>query len=141
MRLIFSKLNRNISLNIKPKDIIKNSFSVIQKRLKLIIGDQFSYDSNIDFDKPEDHVMEKIKSFPSKTAQNGLNFLTKEYENLIRTEVTPLHQSLFEIIYILILEKIPNENIADNLFNNLMPKYGVNSLSKSWKIFLKKFFF
>jgi hypothetical protein len=67
---------------------------------------------------------------PSKTALNGLNFVTKDEEkNLAMKESSDLHY-VFKLIYIILKEEIPESNIIHNLVYNIVPKLGEKSLSK-----------
>lgn len=71
---------------------------------------------------------------PSKTAQNSLNFLTKEDENnLYKLSNNEQIQNLFRLIYILLkedYESISPENLITNLSKNIFPKYNVENFSK-----------
>jgi hypothetical protein len=80
------------------------------------------------------------KLFPSKTAQNGLNFLTKENEKcFINNHSLPEVRNVIKVIYILLKEQYveieggESFNQVDNLVNNIMPKHKVESLSKCFK--------
>lgn len=79
---------------------------------------------------------------PSKTAQNGLNFITKEDEahlaSMYKDPSAEIHEdiiTIFKVIYILIKQKqdktVPHL-IIDNLINNIMPKYKIENLSKNF---------
>lgn len=72
---------------------------------------------------------------PSRTAQNGLNFITKEDEMLLCS--LPYDENnenifdMFRFIYILLNEEFSNfksEKIIPNLFNVIMPKYNSSNL-------------
>jgi hypothetical protein len=71
---------------------------------------------------------------PSKTAQNGLNFVTKDEEaNLCQKQQNEEILNVFKLIYIFINEdysNIPDDQLISNLTNNIYPKLGIESLSK-----------
>lgn len=71
---------------------------------------------------------------PSKTAQNSLNFLTKEDEiNLNKQCDLEQIQNLFKLIYILLnedYESISPQDLITNLITNVLSKYKVESISK-----------
>ena len=71
---------------------------------------------------------------PSKTAQNSLNFLTREDENNLQkyAQIEQV-QSIIKLIYILLnesFEDISIENLIPNLLTNLFQKYKVDNFSK-----------
>lgn len=71
---------------------------------------------------------------PSKTASNGLNFITKEEENnLIKKEQSNEVLNIFRCIYIIINENyegIPSNKIIENLLLNIFHKRKIENLSK-----------
>lgn len=70
---------------------------------------------------------------PSKTAQNSLNFITREDENnLSKYSNIEQVQSIIKLIYVLLNESykdIPIENLIPHLLINLFQKYKVENLS------------
>lgn len=71
-----------------------------------------------------------IQFIPSKKAQNGLNFVTKEEEKyLLRKEQTSEITNLFILILILLNEPIPtitsSKDFLNNFFTDIYPKYNV----------------
>ncbi len=72
---------------------------------------------------------------PSKTAQNGLTFVTKDEENnLCKKEQPEEILNVFKIIYTLINEKydeIPPQKLIENMIINILPKIKVDNLSKN----------
>jgi hypothetical protein len=68
---------------------------------------------------------------PSKTAQNGLNFITIQEENNLCTKDQPQEiVNIFKLIYIYLNETIPEEvNIFDYLMHTLLKKYKADNLS------------
>jgi hypothetical protein len=65
---------------------------------------------------------------------NGLNFVNKEEEGNLCTKQQPEEiLNVFRIVYLLINEDInsvPQNKLIDNLINQIMPKLGVDNLSK-----------
>ena len=71
-----------------------------------------------------------VQFVPSKKAQNGLNFVTKEEEKyLLRKEQTFEITNLFVLILILLNEPIPSitssKDFLNNFFTLIYPKYNV----------------
>ena len=70
---------------------------------------------------------------PSKTAINGLNFVTTiEEQNLLKKEQPIEIINVFKLIYVLMnesLENIEENTIIENLLNTVLPRIKVDSLS------------
>jgi hypothetical protein len=71
---------------------------------------------------------------PSKTAQNGLNFVTKDEEsNLSKKEQPNEIINIFRLVYMIVGEEYeqfsPNQ-IISNFITNLLPKLKADNLSK-----------
>lgn len=75
-----------------------------------------------------------LKPFaPTKTAQNGLNFVTKEEEGNLCKKEQPEIINVFKLIYILLnesYEELEPQKIIENLIQNLFVKYNVENISK-----------
>ena len=71
---------------------------------------------------------------PTKTAQNGLNFITKDEEGyLIKKEQPQEMISLFTVIYVLLnenYEQIEPQRIISNLFTEIYAKYQVDTIKE-----------
>lgn len=72
---------------------------------------------------------------PSKTAQNCLNFITKNEElQLLNIDISDKNiMGIIRAIYVLVKEEeklIPNENLVSNLIMKILPKHKVDSISK-----------
>jgi hypothetical protein len=71
---------------------------------------------------------------PSKTAQNGLNFVTKEEENnLLTSELPDEIVNIIKLIYLYLDEsydQIDDQKLVDNLVNNIYKKYNCENFSK-----------
>jgi len=84
-----------------------------------------------------DNTLESLinKQFnPSKTAQNGLNFVTKEEENnLLKKDQPEEILNVFRLIYILLNEDykdITPQKIIENLNTKIFARMGVENISK-----------
>ena len=84
------------------------------------------------------------KFSPSKTAVNGLNFVNKDEEtNLCNNEQPDEILNVFRIVYYLINEDfsdVPQNELIENLIYNIMPKLGVDNLSKIVKLILQSIY-
>ena len=71
---------------------------------------------------------------PSKTAQNGLNFITKDEElNLSKKEQPNEIINIFKLIYMIVDEEyeyIPQNQIISNFIKVVLPKLKGENLSK-----------
>ena len=71
---------------------------------------------------------------PSKTAQNGLNFFTREDEKkLAEEELSSAHLDVaFKIIFILLKQNYDSveTSLPRYMIQSVLPKFGVDSLSK-----------
>jgi hypothetical protein len=70
---------------------------------------------------------------PSKTAQNALNFMIKGKEDDFLNSDENEILNIWKIIYILLKQKYENMScfqLAKNMFDNILPKLNVDSLSK-----------
>ena len=70
---------------------------------------------------------------PSKTAQNGLNFVTKEEETSLATKEQPEEiLNIFKLIHIIVnedYEQIKPDELIENLTKNIFAKLNVENLS------------
>ena len=120
IRLIFS--NPELYKNFSKKLLLKELISSYET--KYIKCSEFlsKYDLNI-INKP---------FIPTKTAQNGLNFITKDEEGyLIKKEQPQEMISLFTVIYVLLnenYEQIEPQKIISNLFTEIYAKYQVDTI-------------
>ena len=131
-RLIFSSMNKEISQLITPNEILKDYSECLKERISEL-EDDFSLD--------RENLEPLIKEYPSKTAQNSMNFITQNSELLLRKNSRdPEVIKLFEIIIILLQqEKLIDLNdegssLVEAVFNKLLPKFDCVNLSKHVKI-------
>ena len=122
IRLIFS--NPELYKNFSKKLLLKELISSYET--KYIKCSEFlsKYDLNI-INKP---------FIPTKTAQNGLNFITKDEEGYIMKKEQPQEMiSLFTVIYVLLnenYEQIEPQRIISNLFTEIYAKYQVDTIKE-----------
>ena len=114
------------ALLIEYEEKIKSNQALISKYEKVNLA--------INKDAVVDNQVNKVFS-PSKTAINGLNFITKEEEIiLIKKEYPNEVLNIFRAIYIVINENysgLPGNKIIDNLINSVIPKRKLENLSKN----------
>lgn len=127
----FLNENQKISIIFKNPELYKNfSKKILLKELissyetKFINCSEFlsKYDLN--------HINKPF--IPTKTAQNGLKFITKEEENyLLKKEQPKEIINIFTLIFILLNEEyeyIPPEQLISHLINEVYTKYNVDSI-------------
>ena len=120
--MIFS--NPELYKNFSKKLLLKELISSYET--KYIKCSEFlsKYDLNI-INKP---------FIPTKTAQNGLNFITKDEEGYIMKKEQPQEMiSLFTVIYVLLnenYEQIEPQRIISNLFTEIYAKYQVDTIKE-----------
>ena len=70
---------------------------------------------------------------PSKTAQTGLNFITKEDEKkLLQVKPSAVIITLIRMIYVILdqpQELIKEDDLINNFYNTLLPQYQTDNLS------------
>lgn len=109
---------------INPSEIINNSLTVMNTRIKKLEKMKEATP------EPERKIIETLCSYPTKTAQTGLNFLTSEREeNLIETDTEVNIQLIKMILACLEEENIEYDSVAE-AYECLFKKYNVNSISK-----------
>jgi hypothetical protein len=81
--------------------------------------------------------------FPSRTAQNGLNFITPDDEHALSIKEQPeVIINMFKLIYLYLGESYDtqtNQTLIAHLINNIQPKYNVDNLSNLFVYFRKPF--
>lgn len=126
-RLKFHSLHRSIKEGLDVTDIIKSSWAVIQSRMGVL--------ENLEANK--DSIKEKLLQYPTKTAQNHLNFVSKEGELELKdkfnqTEYHSIIEAAFKLINVLCGENT-EVVISDQTLGDLLLKY--NCINLSNKIF------
>lgn len=132
-RILITSFNKQIREHLHPKDLIQEYSSNLDNKISAIQQDMIN--NGID----REQLIKKV--VPSKTAQNVLNFISKDCEKSLQDSCeVPEIVNTCKLIYVLLKENIPesipassdnltNTNIVSNLFNNIMPKYGIANLS------------
>ena len=126
-RIIFSTLNNKSNLGqIDSKEIILDYYYLIKRSIHSIKKEL--RENSID-----ENFLNKI-SLPSKTAQNGLNFFTKDIEGSFLTSKCEEVKFIVQLILILLNENYENLNECNNLeeffIKIIFPKYKTENLSK-----------
>lgn len=121
--------NNEIYTQSNPKQIITDKLDFIQNEIKNKEGLYSQY-----FNDPQAETLINKQFTPSKTAQNGLNFVNKDEEaNLCKKEQADEIINVFRLIYLLIDEKLPEDlapaKYIDNLLHTILPKLNVENLS------------
>lgn len=127
-RFLFTKSHKLIIENYKPKYIIKDYARLVEIRISIL--EEFL---NTYIAEPEVEYLVSKSFKPSRTAQNGLNFITKEEEeNLRNMEYNDEIANIVRIIYILMkqnYDKVNPEMLVENLFSNIFQKFKIENLS------------
>jgi hypothetical protein len=142
-----SKMNLNLATSIP---VIHANYDLSNKLGNKIISDLEIRIENIEkeyneyFSDPNTFLQISKKFSPSKTAVNGLNFVNKDEEtNLCNNEQPDEILNVFRIVYYLINEDfsdVPQNELIENLIYNIMPKLGVDNLSKIVKLILQSIY-
>ena len=106
---------------ITPNDIYKNTLQNIENKINSLKLEPI--------EEEEKKIVEKISSYPSKTAKTGLNFLNNQKENELMIE-NELNEKLLEMICVCLEENLienQGENIKET-YEKIFKKYNVNSI-------------
>jgi hypothetical protein len=106
---------------ITPNDIYKNTLQNIENKINSLKLEPI--------EEEEKKIVEKISSYPSKTAKTGLNFLNNQKENELMIE-NELNEKLLEMICVCLDENLienQGENIKET-YEKIFKKYNVNSI-------------
>jgi hypothetical protein len=120
-----------IKSNYEIKSIIQEKLDIINEKIEQFEEKYCKYFN----DTSVQNQIAKVFT-PSKTANSGLAFVTKDEENNLCKKDQPEEiLNVFRIIYLVInedLDSIPPNKLIDNLINSIMPRVGVDSLSKKF---------
>jgi hypothetical protein len=108
-RLIFSSISNFTYSNCHLDDIIKDGLEVVRTRI----------------DQIEDNINneEKIYFNPSKTAQNGINFVTQGLiDDILRCSHNETIRDIFRLLYVLGNKDYTSPLIIKDFFENLFKK-------------------
>ena len=117
IKLLFTK--KSILNNIKPRDILINELRDIQNKIQNLKSKKIN--------EEDKKIINKIISYPSKTAKTGLNFLTAERENELINNDKEVNLTLLKMIYSCLNEEYLSNNIKEG-YEYLFKKYNVNSI-------------
>jgi hypothetical protein len=122
LRIVFAVKEIYSNTDIAHFKTIK--YEQYKKKLELLESEYSKYVTDAE---TEESINKQFNA--SKTAINGLNFVTKDSEKILAQSESPELDNLFRLIYIIIKEDIPEINIIANMVNNTVGKYGEKSLS------------
>jgi len=118
IKLLFTK--KKIFNQIKPKDILNDELAVIENKIQVL--------NNKKQIKEEDmKIINKIISYPSKTAKTGLNYLISEREKELMNDDNNINKTLIKMIYICLDEEYSSNNLKEG-YEYLFNKYQVKSI-------------
>lgn len=132
-RLLFSRLNKNVHREYPLKTVLKDYSYLLTGKLKYLENYLTIYFSHAETERK----ISKIFT-PSKTAQNGLNFISKQDElNFPKEDFTHLQgyveiMNIFKIILILLkhnYEKYEEKELPSVLINKIMTKFSIENFS------------
>lgn len=130
MRLIFCRANKLSYQVYNPCNVLEDYTYVLSDKIVKLesVLSQINKETENLINKP-------FK--PSKTAQNGLNFITKEDEINLANERIDNHEiiNIFKIIFILIrqnVDKIEPAILPEILINKVLTRLKIDNLSKNY---------
>ena len=111
------------------KALVEEKVCQMEKKLSALEEENCKY-----FTDPTIVSLINKKFSPSKTAQNGLTFVTKtEEENLWKKDQPEEILKVFRIIYLIMnenMEEIAATELIGNLIKNVLPRIQIENLSK-----------
>jgi hypothetical protein len=128
-RFLIASTIPKIKSNFDFKNLISKKIQLLEQSFNKLETEYAKY-----FDDPTVSYLISKMFNPSKTAQNGLTFVTKEEEaNLCKKDQPEEILNVFRIIYIIInedFESVQPNKLIDNLINVVLAKIKVENLSK-----------
>jgi hypothetical protein len=129
IRFVLALLNKEILKNVDMRKILTARIGEFKKTLSPLQSELNEYSNEEDFEI----LTTKIFN-PSKTALNGLNFVTKEeVANLCKKEQAEEIINIFKLLYIFLKEdfsEIENPRIVENFIQNVLPAKNIDGISK-----------
>ena len=123
-KITLSYLNKDILSNIIPSDVLSDSLPAIQRSIEI-------KQKKLNCTEEEKIIIDKMTAYPSKTAQTGLNFLTKERESEIIDSNDVSSKELARMIYCCLGETGVNDyESVKEAFEHIFSKFNVNSIKK-----------
>ena len=129
-------LNKELLSNIVVRDVMEDSGKVIKRRIE-------QKEKKFTVTEEEKELINKLTSYPSKTAQTGLNFLTNTREKDIINTDDSSSIELCKMIFACLAEGNFDEyTTLNDAYENLFNKYNVNSIKKLFSdVIYKKIYY
>ena len=129
-------LNKELLSNIVVRDVMEDSGKVIKRRIE-------QKEKNFTVTEEEKELINKLTSYPSKTAQTGLNFLTNTREKDIINTDDSSSIELCKMIFACLGEGNFDEyTTLKDAYENLFNKYNVKSIKKLFSdVIYKKIYY
>lgn len=134
MKLIY--LNKELLSNIVVRDVMEDSGKVLKRRIE-------QREKKFTVTEEEKELINKLTSYPSKTAQTGLNFLTNTREKDIINTDDASSIELCKMIFACLGERNFEEyTTLKDAYENLFNKYNVRSIKKLFSdVIYKKIYY
>ena len=134
MKLIY--LNKELLSNIVVRDVMEDSGKVLKRRIE-------QREKQFTVTEEEKELINKLTSYPSKTAQTGLNFLTNTREKDIINTDDASSIELCKMIFACLGERNFEEyTTLKDAYENLFNKYNVRSIKKLFSdVIYKKIYY
>lgn len=129
-------LNKELLSNIVVRDVMEDSGKVIKRRIE-------QKEKTFTVTEEEKELINKLTSYPSKTAQTGLNFLTNTREKDIINTDDSSSIELCKMIFACLGEGNFDEyTTLKDAYENLFNKYNVKSIKKLFSdVIYKKIYY
>ena len=129
-------LNKELLSNIVVRDVMEDSGKVIKRRIE-------QKEKKFTVTEEEKELINKLTSYPSKTAQTGLNFLTNTREKDIINTNDSSSIELCKMIFACLGEGNFDEyTTLKDAYENLFNKYNVKSIKKLFSdVIYKKIYY
>lgn len=134
MKLIY--LNKDLLSNIVVRDVMEDSGKVLKRGIE-------QREKKLTVTEEEKELINKLTSYPSKTAQTGLNFLTNTREKDIINTDDVSSIELCKMIFACLGEgNFEEYTTLKDAYENLFNKYNVRSIKKLFSdVIYKKIYY
>ena len=119
-KLKILNLNKELSHLVSKNDIYNNALLNINNKINLLKQQPIEEDEKI--------IIDKLSSYPSKTAKTGLNYLNSQKEKELIDNDNELNKKLLEMIYVCTGDKLNNDQNLKEAYNELFKKYNEDSI-------------
>ena len=119
-KLKILNLNKELSHLVSKNDIYNNALLNINNKINLLKQQPIEEDEKI--------IIDKLSSYPSKTAKTGLNYLNSQKEKELIDNDNELNKKLLEMIYICIGDKLNKNQNLKEAYEELFKKYNEDSI-------------